>query len=159
MSLRVNLTVQNMTRRQDVPTATLLRRYARAALLGNRERAGLTIRVVGEKESQELNATYRKKDYPTNVLSFSSDHPLEVSEHYLGDLVICAAVVAKEAREQNKTARAHWAHMVVHGVLHLLGYDHMKEDEAEEMEDEERRILNMLGFVDPYLSEASEETV
>ena len=159
MSLRVNLTVQNMTRRQDVPTATLLRRYARAALLGNRERAGLTIRIVGEKESQELNANYRKKDYPTNVLSFACDHPLEVSEHYLGDLVICAAVVAKEAREQNKTARAHWAHMVVHGVLHLLGYDHMKEDEAEEMEDEERRILAMLGFVDPYLSESSEEAV
>jgi len=151
MSLRLNLTVQNVTRRQDVPTPTLLRRYARAALLGHKNRAGLTIRVVGEKESQELNATYRHKDYPTNVLSFPSDHPIEVSEHYLGDLVICAAVVAKEAKEQGKTARAHWAHMVVHGVLHLLGYDHIKSADAEVMEDEERRIMANLNFSDPYL--------
>ena len=109
----------------------------------------LTIRIVGKKESHALNKRYRGKDKPTNVLSFQGETDTPAMP-VLGDLVICAPVVAQEAKEQGKAARAHWAHMVVHGCLHLLGYDHEKDREANRMEAQEKQIMKTLGFPDPY---------
>lgn len=111
----------------------------------------ITLRLVDYEESQTLNRTYRGKDKPTNVLSFPFDGPDGVPLALLGDIVICAPVVADEAREQNKTERAHWAHLVIHGTLHLLGFDHIEDDEAAEMEALEVQILAGLGFADPYV--------
>ncbi len=114
----------------------------------------LTIRLVTVEESQQLNFDYRGKDKPTNVLSFPFEAPAHIELPLLGDLVICINVVEDEARAQHKTVEAHWAHMVVHGCLHLLGFDHIKDDEAEEMENLERQIMAQLGFADPYHDEA-----
>jgi probable rRNA maturation factor len=113
----------------------------------------LCIRIVGAAESRKLNLQWRGKDKPTNVLSFpaGSTHPSPATR-VLGDLAICAPVVAREAREQGKTLSAHWAHMVVHGVLHLLGYDHVKNRDAEQMEAREIAILSHFGYQDPYVS-------
>ena len=99
---------------------------------------------------QELNRDYRGKDYPTNVLSFPCDWDLPEEPRLLGDVVIAAAVVNREAKEQKKTMEAHWAHIVIHGFLHLLGYDHIEDEEAEKMENTEREILAKLGYADPY---------
>ncbi len=126
-----------------MPVPRELRRWARAAL--GRRGGEVTVRVVGGAESRALNKRYRNKDRPTNVLSFPYDEP-----GVLGDVVICAAVVNREAREQGKTAAAHWAHMVVHGVLHLLGFDHIRPGDAKVMENRERAILARLSFPDPY---------
>ena len=117
---------------------------------GNEELA-LTIRVVGAAESRRLNRTWRNKDKPTNVLSFPAEpSPSGKGHGELGDLAICAPVVAREAREQGKPAQAHWAHMVVHGVLHLLGYDHENDRDAAAMETREVKILAQFGYSDPY---------
>ncbi|GLX13562.1 endoribonuclease YbeY [Pseudomonas straminea] len=111
----------------------------------------LTIRLVDEEEGRELNRTWRGKDYATNVLSFPADVPDELLDiPLLGDLVICVPVVEREAVEQGKTLEAHWAHLVIHGCLHLLGYDHILDSEAEEMEGLERILLAELGHPDPY---------
>ncbi len=110
----------------------------------------LTVRIVDEQESAELNEQYRHKAGPTNVLSFPFECPPGVELNLLGDLVICAPVVQREARQQQKKERAHWAHMVVHGTLHLLGYDHLQQDEAEDMENREIRIMEDLGYSNPY---------
>ena len=111
----------------------------------------LTIRLVDEAEGRELNRTWRSKDYATNVLSFPADVPDELLDiPLLGDLVICVPVVEREAVEQGKTLDAHWAHLVIHGCLHLLGYDHILDSEAEEMEGLERILLAELGHPDPY---------
>lgn len=143
------VTVQIATRRAGVPHARSFVRWANAAFAGGRVRrmqnaTELTIRVVGAVESRKLNRTWRGKNKPTNVLSFSADAPL------LGDLAICAPVVAREAREQGKQPAAHWAHMVVHGVLHLLGYDHENDRDAVRMEAREVKILAQLGMPNPY---------
>lgn len=119
----------------------------------------LTIRIVDQAESQTLNADYRGKDKPTNVLSFPFENPsvlVDLGEElpYLGDLVICAEVVIAEANDQNKVLMDHWAHMVVHGCLHLQGFDHIEEDEAEEMEALEIEILDSLGIASPYEAHA-----
>ena len=111
-----------------------------------RPEGALTIRVVGTAESRQLNRTWRGKDKPTNVLSFPAG---DVADE-LGDLAICAPVVAREAREQGKALQAHWAHMVVHGVLHLLGYDHENDRDAGRMETKEAGILKQFGYPDPY---------
>ena len=113
----------------------------------------LTLRFVDEEESQQLNYQYRHKDKPTNVLSFPFECPPDIPIQLLGDLVICVPVVMKEATEQNKTFSAHLTHMIVHGVLHLLGYDHIEDDEAEEMESLEVDILAKLNIDDPYLAD------
>ncbi|MEI6353580.1 MAG: rRNA maturation RNase YbeY [Methylococcus sp.] len=110
----------------------------------------LSIRVVDEREGAELNWMYRQKEGPTNVLSFSCDVPEGVPCRLLGDLVICAPVVEREALEQGKPQEAHWAHLVIHGVLHLRGFDHVEEAEAEEMEAVEIKILQDLGYPNPY---------
>jgi len=130
----------------------------------------VSLRIVSANESQQLNNDYRGKNRPTNVLSFPMqlDTPIpsdqEAGEEYrmpgpfLGDLAICAEVVAREARQQHKTAVAHWAHMLVHGMLHLQGYDHIQDDEAEQMEQLEIRILQQLGFANPYQINTSIDT-
>ncbi|MBE0482606.1 MAG: rRNA maturation RNase YbeY [Bacterioplanes sp.] len=118
------------------------------------EELELTIRLVASDESQQLNYDYRGKNKPTNVLSFPFEAPAHIDLPLLGDLVICVDVVVSEATEQHKALIAHWAHMVIHGCLHLLGFDHIKDDEAEEMENRERQIMAQLGFPDPYHDEA-----
>ena len=132
------------------PGAQRLTEWAGAAL--GRRRGEICIRIVGPRESRRLNALYRQRDYATNVLSFPAG-PVpgaSVGDAPLGDIAICATVVAREARAQGKTLAAHWAHMVVHGVLHLCGYDHVDDDDARRMERRERAILGQLGFADPY---------
>lgn len=136
----------------NLPTEEQMSKWATAALLKRteHEEPELTIRIVDEAESQELNHEYRGKDKPTNVLSFPFEAPAHVPIPLLGDLIICKQVVEREATEQDKTLTAHWAHMIVHGCLHLLGYDHIEDDEAEEMEGIERVVMAKLGFEDPY---------
>jgi probable rRNA maturation factor len=122
--------------------------------MGLRQRSAdseMTIRLVDEAEGRELNHTWRHKDYATNVLSFPANVPDELLDiPLLGDLVICVPVVAREAAEQGKSPDAHWAHLVIHGCLHLLGYDHIDDEEADEMEALERELLAELGYPDPY---------
>jgi probable rRNA maturation factor len=137
------IVIQRRVPPRGVPAPARLRRWAKAAL-GSR-RGELTVRIVGSAESRALNRRYRGKDKPTNVLSFPYD-----ARGALGDLVICAPVVNREAREQGKPAAAHWAHMVVHGILHLLGHDHIRDREAKVMESRERAILARLSYPDPY---------
>jgi len=141
-SRRLNLSVQYACNREGLPLRADFVRWARAALAGGGE---ITIRLVDADEGRKLNAEYRGKDYATNVLSF----PYEI-EPVVGDLVICPAVVAREAEEQNKPLAAHYAHLTVHGMLHLQGSDHDNDDDAEAMESEEKEILAALGYPDPY---------
>ena len=136
-----------------LPTAEEIEQWATAAVEPQSDEVEMTVRIVDEAESHALNLNYRGKDRPTNVLSFPFECPDEVELPLLGDLVICRQVVEREAQEQDKPVMAHWAHMVVHGSLHLLGYDHIEDDEAEEMESLETQIMTGLGFADPYLSE------
>jgi probable rRNA maturation factor len=138
--------------RAGLPSALSFRRWVDAALAGARRRkpAELAIRIVGTREGRTLNRDYRGKDYATNVLSFPVELPPGVSLPLLGDIAICAPVVAREAAEQGKPAAHHWAHLTVHGVLHLIGYDHIAEADAVRMEALETRILAGLGIADPY---------
>ncbi len=143
---------------QTLPTVEQCRSWVLASLVGEQGKmeTELTIRIIGEEESQTLNREYRGVDKPTNVLSFSFENPPALEDlgealPYLGDLAVCAPVIEREALEQNKTAEAHWAHMIVHGTLHLQGYDHAKGIESEEMEALEIEILQGLGYPDPYL--------
>lgn len=144
------LDVQRATSLSSLPTDEALTCWATAAVGTHQASAEISLRIVDEAESQALNSQYRGKDKPTNVLSFPADIPPELGLPLLGDLVICAQVVAREAEQQHKALSAHWAHMVVHGTLHLLGYDHIEDDEAEIMENLETRILAQLGIADPY---------
>ena len=138
---------------EGLPTEEQIVQWATAAVQPEGDEVEMTVRIVDEAESHELNLTYRGKDRPTNVLSFPFECPDEVELPLLGDLVICRQVVEREAAEQEKPLMSHWAHMVVHGSLHLLGYDHIEDDEAEEMESLETQIMQGLGFDDPYLAE------
>ena len=138
---------------EGLPTEEQIVQWATSAVQPEGDEVEMTVRIVDETESHELNLTYRGKDRPTNVLSFPFECPDEVELPLLGDLVICRQVVEREAAEQGKPLMAHWAHMVVHGSLHLLGYDHIEDDEAEEMESLETQIMQGLGFDDPYLAE------
>lgn len=136
----------------NVPELALFQKWAEAALQEDvTEDCELSIRLVEIEESAELNKTYRGKDGPTNVLSFPFDAPIPMAPKLLGDLIICIPVVEKEAQEQAKQLKHHWAHLVVHGCLHLLGYDHIENDEAEEMEAFEVEILQTLAIDNPYL--------
>ncbi|WP_324029799.1 rRNA maturation RNase YbeY [Aeromonas caviae] len=137
----------------SLPTEAQLQGWLDGTILGFQPEAEVTVRLVDEAESRELNHTYRGKDKPTNVLSFPFEAPPGLELPLLGDLVICRQVVEAEAVEQGKPLMAHWAHMVVHGSLHLLGYDHIEDEEAEEMEQLERDIMQELGFADPYLND------
>ncbi len=128
-------------------------RWVRAALAGRREQATLSLRIVDAEEGRALNAHWRGRDAPTNVLSFPAELPAELGIPLLGDLVLCTPVVRREAAEQGKDEADHWAHLVVHGVLHLLGMDHQEDAEAEAMEAAEREVLAGLGIRDPYAGE------
>ena len=143
--------VNDVSGEPGVPTARLIRSWARLAV-GDRAHGELGVRVVTVEEMAELNSRYRHKDTPTNVLAFPGGATGPGDElPPLGDLVIAAAVVAREAEEQGKSLEAHWAHMVIHGALHLIGYDHVNARGARIMEDRERELLAALGFADPYL--------
>ena len=148
--MKLELELQRVSSAGSIPADAEFNRWAQAALSGRRERTELVIRVVDEEEITALNRDYRGKEGPTNVLSFPFEAPPPVESDLIGDLVICAPVVEREASGQGKPAQAHWAHMVVHGVLHLLGYDHLDEGEAQEMETLERKVLDRLGYPDPY---------
>ncbi|WP_409525000.1 rRNA maturation RNase YbeY [Nitrincola sp. MINF-07-Sa-05] len=150
MNLFVDL--QIATEAKSLPDTEQFNTWVKAALEGQRERAEVCIRLVNEEESRELNSTWRGKDSATNVLSFPFDAPPGIAVDLIGDLVICADVVAREAQEQSKPLHHHWAHMVIHGVLHLIGFDHINDDEAEEMEALECAILSRLNIPDPYQS-------
>ncbi len=142
----------------DLPSEEQLNKWVSAAIIKRtaHEEPELTIRIVDEAESQELNHEYRGKDKPTNVLSFPFEAPAHIPIPLLGDLIICRQVVEREAIEQGKPLIAHWAHMTVHGCLHLLGYDHIEDEEAEEMEGIERQVMADLGFEDPYKDDETE---
>ncbi|WP_337840838.1 rRNA maturation RNase YbeY [Rheinheimera sp.] len=150
--MAVILDLQLASNAANLPTEAQFQQWLDAAVLPFQQDAEVTIRIVDEDESRQLNFDYREKDKPTNVLSFPFELPPGVDElPLLGDLVICAAVVATEAAEQGKALHHHWAHMVVHGCLHLLGYDHIDDADAEEMEQEEIQILATLGIENPYI--------
>ena len=136
--------------RVSLPNVQEITAWVEATLAGLRNEAQLTVRIVSNAEGAMLNQTYRHKQAPTNVLSFSIEDADELPVRLLGDIAVCAPVVEREAREQGKAATAHWAHMVVHGTLHLLGYDHLNDAQAQEMESLETRILAGLGFPNPY---------
>ena len=136
------MNIQRASRARHIPTDAKLRAWARVALRRNAE---ITLRYVAEAEGRRLNRDFRGKDYATNVLTFAyQQRPLA------GDVVICAPVVAREARAQGKALAAHHAHLLVHGLLHLQGFDHERAADAARMEARERRILALLGFADPY---------
>ena len=155
--IRLDVVINYAVPRAGVPSAVSFRKWVAAALDSRIREADLAIRIVGTKEGRALNHHYRGKDYATNVLSFPAELPDGLPEGVkmplLGDLVICAPVVAREAKEQHKPAVAHYAHLTVHGVLHLLGWDHDDDKEAEAMEQLERDILAELGLPDPYAEE------
>lgn len=134
-----------------LPAEAQFQQWLDTAILPFQQEAEVTIRIVDEAESNDLNLTYRGKDKPTNVLSFPFECPPGVEDFpLLGDLIICRQVVEQEASEQQKTLESHWAHMVIHGSLHLLGYDHIEDAEAEEMEALEKEFMHTLNFPDPY---------
>lgn len=155
--MELELDLQVASTAGNLPAASEFTRWCSTALSGQREVAELTIRIVDEEEGRALNRDWRGKDYATNVLSFVADVPPGILDiPLLGDLVICAPVVAREAAEQGKSPSAHWAHLVIHGCLHLLGYDHIADDEADAMEAIEQQLLASLGYPNPYADEPTE---
>ena len=153
--VRLDVAVSYAAPRKGVPSAISFRRWAELALSGRIREADLAIRIVGEDEGLAFNRHYRGRDYATNVLSFPAERPPGLPKNakfpLLGDLVMCAPVVAREAGAQGKPVAAHYAHLTVHGCLHLLGWDHENEADAQAMERLEREILAGLGIDDPYL--------
>ncbi len=157
----IELELQNPCGFDTIPHANDLKLWSNAALQDLEQTTSLVIRVVNEQEGIDLNSTYRDKNSATNVLSFPYEVPeyavdipalqQEYSQQHLGDLVLCEKVVIEEANAQNKTLEQHWAHLVVHGVLHLQGYDHINDEDASKMESLEIEILDSLGFENPYL--------
>lgn len=151
---RIELDLQLATEARALPSQQQLLDWCTLALRQRSADSELTIRIVDEAEGRELNNEWRGKDYATNVLSFPAEVPEGLLDiPLLGDLVICAQVVEREAIEQGKPPLAHWAHLVIHGCLHLLGYDHIEDEEAEEMEALETQLLAELGHPDPYASD------
>jgi len=147
--MTIDVDVQNATSFETLPDDAQFSLWVETAL---REHlvAELTLRLVDRDESQELNSRYRGKDKPTNVLSFPAELPPGLDIPLLGDIVICAPLVGEESEAQHKSSQAHWAHLVIHGVLHLLGHDHQDEQEAAEMEAIEVELLASLGYGNPY---------
>jgi len=146
------INIQFATEKKLAPASSLLRTWAKQALNGQIKSAEVTIRIVDVEEMTQLNQHYRRKNGPTNVLSFPFELPNDILMDLpiLGDIVICPEVVNREAIEQHKTQKAHWAHMIIHGIFHLQGYDHETDEEATEMEALEIQTMNKLGFPNPY---------
>lgn len=157
MSKKLKLALQIASAASDIPPKASLKTWAEAALRPGVKQAEVTVRIVDAEEGQSLNREYRGKDYATNVLTFTFDEDGDMPDipglPLMGDLVLCAPVVAKEAAEQGKTLTAHYCHLLVHGMLHLQGYDHLQDAEAEEMESLETQIVISLGYDDPYRSD------
>ncbi|MCK7542853.1 rRNA maturation RNase YbeY [Marinobacter bryozoorum] len=152
---QLTVDIQRIIEDDTLPGDNDLIRWARAGWQQDHD-SEVTLRLVDEDESRELNHQYRGKDKPTNVLSFPFEAPAGITVPLAGDLVICAPVVAREAAEQGKTPEAHWAHMIIHGMLHLQGYDHIDDADAGVMEALEIRLLADLGYNNPYETEESE---
>ncbi len=157
MSVTLEVDVQRASEQPGVPSSTQITAWVRAAWHGGDEATEVVVRICDEAESQRLNHDFRGMDKPTNVLSFAYEPHPGIAPYHLGDLVICAPVVAREAAEQCKRADAHWAHMVVHGMLHLQGHDHLDDAQAAAMETCETDILTALGFPAPYQTDGSDE--
>ena len=146
MELKPIIAIQDMVHTKPIVKKTLCHKWLAPIIDQNAE---ITIRIVGSDESKNLNAMYRKKKYPTNVLSFLVDN----THHLIGDIVLCAPVIEEEARDHSKKLEAHYAHLIIHGALHLYGYDHENKKDAEIMEEKEIKILTKLGYKNPYLVE------
>ena len=151
-----HLDIQIATESTDYPDEQQFQRWVDAVLTDPDVDSEIVIRLVDEDESAELNSQYRHKAGPTNILSFPFEPPKGIEMDLLGDLLICVPVIAKEALEQRKLPEHHWAHITIHGVLHLLGYDHIDEREAEQMEALEISILNTLNIANPYQEESTQ---
>ena len=146
----IKLDVQNASSDNELPDNEMFNQWVVSALESREQDTELTIRIVDEDESKQLNLKWRKKDYATNVLSFPMENLPKHTQELLGDIVVCAPVIKREAKDQGKKLIYHWAHMIIHGTLHLIGYDHNNDDEAELMENQEIAILEKLGIPDPY---------
>ena len=158
--MKLQVDVQCACDDEDVPNAEAISLWAQTAADAVLDKnAQLSVRIVDAEEGTHLNESYRRGEGPTNVLSFAFEEGARLEPPLLGDIVICADVVAREAREQDKALSAHYAHMVMHGVLHLLGFDHERERQAQKMESLERQLMSALGFNDPYDNDAETEMV
>lgn len=151
--MAIILDIQSASSSEDAPDEQSIKRWVSAALGSKTGDTELSVRIVDEHEGQQLNETYRGASGPTNVLSFPFDADIPEPLPLIGDIVICAPVVAREAKQQNKKLKAHWAHMIIHGVLHLLGYDHQNDSDAVIMETLETEIMQELGFPPPYIGQ------
>ena len=149
--MTIEVEVQRKTSISSLPSDQQFEQWATAVLRGQGE-AELVIRLVDQDESRRLNEQFANRNKPTNVLSFPAGLPPSIGLPLLGDIVICAPLVEREAEDQNKTILAHWAHLTIHGILHLLGHDHQSEDEAADMEALETGLVQSFGFPDPYRS-------
>ena len=154
--MQAEFEIQRASKSIKAPIDDQFQQWINAVPAGQDRRFSLTIRIVDEREAQQFNREYRNKDYATNVLSFPADLPEglpdEIRQSQLGDILICAPVADREAMEQNRPGSDHWAHLTIHGILHLLGYNHEQVDEAAVMESLETEILAQLGIPDPYLN-------
>lgn len=150
--MSIKIEIQYATEINDLPEEGLIKKWVNSSLNGYIENAELTIRIVDKAEGAQLNEKWRNAQGPTNVLSFLYSDLNETTKSIQGDIVICAPVILREAAEQKKSVDAHWAHIIVHGILHLLGYDHDNENDANEMESLETSILGKLKIPDPYIS-------
>lgn len=150
--MKLRLDVQHAVRRSNVPSNPQLKQWAELALKNRVQQSEVEVcvRIVAAEESQTLNGTWRGKHYPTNVLSFPMDAPPGIESNFIGDIIICAEVLEQEALEQDKDLDDHWAHIFIHGLLHLLGYDHIEPEEAEQMESIEIKLLSQLQISNPY---------
>ncbi|UVW34933.1 rRNA maturation RNase YbeY [SAR92 clade bacterium H455] len=159
--MNLSIDIQKVCASEDSPDEDSIKRWVSAAIRDERDECELSIRIVDEQESADFNQRYRGKSGATNVLSFPFDAVTPEPLPILGDLVICAPVLVREASEQDKTITAHWAHIVIHGVLHLLGYDHIEDQDAEQMESLETEIMLVLDFPPPYriLDESSDDPI
>lgn len=147
------LDIQRIFQGQNIPDDRQINQWVVLALLGKNQNSEVVIRIVDENESARLNQQYRKKSGPTNVLSFIFDSPGNIELNLLGDLVVCAPVVEKEAKQQSKETYDHWAHIIIHGILHLQGFDHLEERDAIVMEEQEIKILKKINITNPYFQE------
>ena len=151
----MDMEIQNVSGISSLPSNETIIHWAELALDEKHKDAEITLRVVDEKEGHMLNKEWRNKDSATNVLSFPIGEPIEQAPHLLGDIVVCAPIVEKEAKIQEKKIEAHWAHLIIHGILHLQGYDHQSDDDANTMESKEIEILKKIGYANPYETESN----